>query len=452
MNRIAAQLHRLSAAGLLLSQAATATIAHADEVISHGPILGRVSAHSVGVWARTARPSRFSVRYGRSPDVLDQFAGPVATTPGHDNTGWVQIDNLSPNTRYYYQLVGARGLLDESEIPVRSGTFRTLPDDESYRDPELNPEGLFNFAFEFGCGNNQNPGQGGGPALPTFNTMLQNLTEKVHFSMQNGDWLYEDQREYSLTDWANQVGLTGAEIAPAVEIAPTIVGVWENYKIYLARGKNLAAYHRHMPTFFTFDDHEILNDVWGAGTPGNRNRRAVFRDVGVRAWYDYLGWSNPVTFDQHIRFGRAQLSGGGDLLVDENANFSSLNLDQTGTLHIHWGGETAGVNDNALDGVGGDPNAGVYEIVEIIDDHRLRIQPVAKEDGVASYSIGRLSHYRFRVANCDFFVLDTRSHRQLHDTSQPDKPGLSMLAKDSESGCWTAWNLATPIFYSLFPA
>ena len=46
---------------------------------------------------------------------------------------------------------------------------------------------------------------------------------------------------------------------------------------------------------------------------------------------------------------------------------------------------------------------------------------------MAVYSIGRMSHYRVRVSNCEFFVLDTRSHRQMHDTRHPDKPGLSML-------------------------
>ncbi len=48
--------------------------------------------------------------------------------------------------------------------------------------------------------------------------------------------------------------------------------------------------------------------------------------------------------------------------------------------------------------MGGDPNAGVYEIVEIIDRHRLRVRPAAKQNGETSYSIGRRSYDRFRVA------------------------------------------------------
>lgn len=42
-----------------------------------------------------------------------------------------------------------------------------------------------------------------------------------------------------------------------------------------------------------------------------------------------------------------------------------------------------------------------------------------------------LEHDNFRntVGNCDFFFLDTRSHRELHDVRDAAKPGLSMLGK-----------------------
>jgi hypothetical protein len=78
---------------------------------------------------------------------------------------------------------------------------------------------------------------------------------------------------------------------------------------------------------------------------------------------------------------------------------------------------------------GGDPNAAVYDVVEVLDKHRLRIQPAARADGTVSYSIGRRSYGRFCVGNCAFYLLDTRSHRDLHDLKHPDKPGLSMLGK-----------------------
>jgi alkaline phosphatase D len=394
--------------------------------VTHGPILGRLTSESVGVWLRTAQPGTFCVRYGVETDARRKRSDDAKTHLERDNTGWVQLKGLEPNTKYFYEIADATG-----KQVGPGGSFRTLPDSKGMREPKLNPKGLFNFRFEFACGNNQRIGHSNGPELPAFKTMLNHLRDKIHFAILNGDWLYEDKREHTVDDWLKQVGRQRDALPPVVQVAPTIVGVWENYKAYLERGKNLAAWHREIPSFFTFDDHEILNDVWGAGEPGVRERRAVFRDVGVQAWYDYLGWSNPVAFTQGIHFGQAELIKRKDILHDSKADFRKLDLKQAGTLHVHWGLPTAGVDDNKLDEEkAGDPNAGVYEIVEIIDKERLRIRPAPGADSKSSsYSIGRRSYYRLRMSNCDFFCLDTRSHREMHDTQNPNKPGLSMLGK-----------------------
>ncbi len=394
-----------------------------DLFITHGPILGRVSSDGIGIWARTNQPGSFAVRYGTEPTRLEQESEPAETDLGHDNTGWVHLKGLKPQTKYFYELV----IPDQVGHTGREGHFKTLPDANDYHDQELNPQGLFNFRFEFACGNNQNPGHGSGPSLPAFETLINDWSERIDFAILNGDWLYEVERGYSADQWRAQVDRLDEELPHPVDVAPSIVGVWQNYKRFLEQGPNLTRWHRVVPSFFTYDDHEILNDVWGAGTPGLRDRRAVFRDIGVQAWYDYLAWSNPSTFQAPIRFGQARLEAGSNLLKDPEANYSTLDLDQHNNLHVHWGTETAGINDNRLDGVGGDPNAGVYRIVEVIDDKTLKIDPAADSDGTASYSIGRRSYYKMAVSNCDFFVLDTRGQRQMHDVTEPDKPGLSML-------------------------
>ena len=390
--------------------------------ISHGPILGRLSSKGVGVWARTGQPGKFVVRY-RTDEVSEQTSAAVTTTIDHDNTGWVELKNLRPNTKYHYDVAVA----GDTTRNGRNGFFRTLPDAAEYADPKLNPRGLFNFSFEFGCGNNQNPPNSNGASLPTFGTMINTLKDRINFAILNGDWLYEVRRDYEPGQWLNQV--EALDLPRVVRMAPTIVGVWENYKHFLTQGENLARWHRQVPSFFTYDDHEMLNDIWGAGTPGLRDRRAVFRDIGARAWYDYLGWSNPTTFPQRVHFGAAQLKKGSDVLVDIEADFTKIDLKQTINLHVHWGTDTAGVNDNALDGIGGVPNAGVYRIVRVIDGQHLQIEPPARADGVNSYSIGRRSYFHFRVSNCDFFCLDTRGHREMHDTQDPYKKGLSMLGR-----------------------
>lgn len=409
---------------LTVAMALVGSVRAADELhITHGPILGRVSSTGIGIWARTSETAAFFVRYGTDPTRLDVESKPVPTRLDHDNTGWIHLQGLKPHTRYYYELV----LPDAVGRTGRKGTFRTLPDSNACKDAELNPDGLFNFTFEFACGNNQNPSSSGGPALPTFATMLKQHREEIDFAIMNGDWLYETQRLYNTDQWLRQVNRTEADLPGVLKAAPTLTGVWQNYKHFLSLGANLTRWHRNIPSFFTYDDHEILNDVWGAGSPGLRDRRAVYRDVGVRAWYDYLAWSNPTSFTDPIHFGRGTVAAGSDILSDDSADFTKLKLADHNNLHIHWGGKTAGVNDNDLDGVGGDPNAGVYEVVEVLGPHRVKISPNAKQKGTVSYSIGRRSYFHMRMSNCDFFVLDTRGQRQMHDTKQPDKPGLSML-------------------------
>ena len=394
--------------------------------ITHGPILGRLSTSGVGIWARTGEPGTLVVLYGTSPETLDQRSDGVKTSRDHDNTGWVQLSGLAADTTYYYRMI----LPDVHENTGRQGSFRTMPDSKDYLHPTLNPRGLFNFKFEYACGNNQNPGQSNGPGLPAFETMLRQLKGDINFAILNGDWLYETQREYTPNQWRNQVGLFEGASPDVVQVAPTIVGVWQNYKHFLDQGPNLTRWHRDIPSFFTYDDHEILNDVWGAGSPGLRDRRAVFRDIGVRAWYDYLGWSNPLPTPQAVRFGHAKMVKGSDVLVDIKADFSTLDLERATNLHVHWGTDTAGVNDNALDGVGGIANAGVYRIVRVLDKQRLKIEPAPPEDDTVSYSIGRRSYFKMTVSNCDFFVLDTRGQREMHDKADPYKKGISMLGRD----------------------
>ena len=253
--------------------AASTGAAEIENHITHGPILGRLSSSGVGVWVRTAEPGAFQVRYGTESSNLDQLSAVVETELESDCTGWVLLQKLEGRTKYYYR-VEMPGI---SELTGRRGSFRTLPAAQQYRSEQLNPQGLFNFKFEYACGNNQNPGHSNGPRLPAFHTMLREIKDDIDFAILNGDWLYETQREYTPGQWLQQVGQPSG-VAPAlVQSAPAIVGVWQNYKHFLNQAPVLTEWHRQVPSFFTYDDHEILNDVWGAGTPGLRDRRAVFR-------------------------------------------------------------------------------------------------------------------------------------------------------------------------------
>jgi len=390
--------------------------------LTHGPMLGQPTSTSMMVWCRTSDPGEFAVHYGLTADKLDQTSVPGETSIDHDNTGTVRLTDLESDTRYHYQVhVNGR----PHGLP---GSFMTLPNADDTRNPQHNPEGLFNFRFQIGSCANQNPLHGNGHRLPTYENLNRDWADRVHFHVMNGDWLYEELRRYPVEAWRLAQGLD--ELPLAVQIMPTMVGVWENYKLYLSRGVELAKWHRNVPSYFTFDDHELVNDIWGSGEAGKRHRRTVFRDIGTYAWYDYLGWADPMAHDTPIHFGRAEMKAGSDLLIDRNADFTKLPIKQMLNLHVHWGGIHAGVNDMQFDDDAGNPNSYVYDILEVVDRHTLRVHMPAKvDDNSISYSIGRPSYGSFRVGNCEFYLLDTRGDRDMHDVSQRDKPGVSMLGK-----------------------
>lgn len=403
-------------------QAAFAQDARDPIRLTHGPMLGMVTSDSVRVWGRTSDEGEFEVHYDVDPLTLSHTSQSGRTSVDHDNTGVVEVTGLDADTRYHFQVyVNGR----PHGLP---GTFRTLPSKQESYNAEHNPKGLFNFRFEIGSCANQNPLHGGGHRATTYEHLNRDWAEKVHFHIMNGDWLYEELRDYPAEAWRLIQGLEQNPLS--VQVMPTVVGVWENYKLYLSRGVELAKWHRQVPSYFTFDDHELVNDIWGSSEAGKRHRRTVFRDIGTYAWHDYLGWANPMEHDHAIHFGRASMKAGSDLLVDKNADFTALPIAEMLNLHVHWGTSEAGVNDVRFDNDEGNSNSYVYDIVEVVDRNTLRLHMAAKaDDGNLAYSIGRRSYGKFRVANCEFYLVDTRGDRDMHDLSQRDKPGVSMLGE-----------------------
>src|SRR5262245_10172164 len=404
---------------LVMASAAMASAQRDPIRLTHGPMLGRPTAHSMAIWGRTSDAGEFTVRYGTEASRLDQVSNAAKTTIDHDNTGVAHLTDLKSDTPYHYEVwVNGR----PHGLP---GSFRTLPSNDDTRNERYNPQGLFNFRFEIGSCANQNPTSGVGHRLPTYENLNRDWADKVHFHIMNGDWLYEELRDYPAEAWRLTQGIV--KLPRSVQVMPTVVGVWEDYKLYLSRGVELARWHRQVPSFFTFDDHELVNDIYASGEAGKRDRRTVFRDIGTYAWMDYLGWANPMAYDHPVHFSRGRMQAGSDLLVDADTDFSKLPLAEMLNLHVHWGTPEAGANDIRFDNDNGHKNSYVYDIAQVVDRHTLKLHMPAKVTDQVSYSIGRRSYGKFRVSNCEFFLLDTRGDRDMHDVTQRDKPGVSML-------------------------
>ena len=345
-----------------------------DSGITHGPVLGRLGHNHVGVWARTSQAGEFKVFYGTAADALTMTATGT-TMLGDDNTGWTMLEGLEPNTKYFYEIGTGSAAAGVEE---RSGSFHTLPDPSALK-TEHNPEGHFNFRFRV-CLREQperqrQPDRQGADharhhAARVDERHRQECLWTSRSSMAIGS-MRMTRAATQRSSGASRPSTAEADTPREVQLMPSIVGVWENYKNFYNNGANLRAWHRNVPSYYTFDDHELLNDVYGAGEPGRRNRRAVFRDVGTRAWYDYLGWSNPVPETPGIVYGQAQLEAGSDVLTDPDADFTGLEAEAT--LLVHWGTPDWGVmllgqnpDGTDADDEGGDPNSKVYEVVEVI--------------------------------------------------------------------------------------
>ena len=187
-----------------------------------------------------------------------------------------------------------------------------------------------------------------------------------------------------------------------------------------------------------------MNDVYGCATAGFRNRRAVFRDPAIRPGSTTSRGPTPRSSTAPPTSARRSSPPVRTSSVDEDSDFTKLPLDEMANLHVHFGGHLAGVKTPEPDPALGDPNHGVYDIVEVLDAHRLRLSPAPLESRESVYSIGRRTYGKFRVSNCEFFLLDTRSHRDLHDVRTPADPERSMLGKSNSTGSWNRCAKATP--------
>lgn len=390
--------------------------------VSHGPVLGRLAADSVGVWARTSQPAAFYVRYGTNKHALRSHSATVRTLLENDNTAWTELEELAPDSLYYYQVV----VDTEGGIDSEIFHFRSLPS-ANETVGQFNPNGLFNFSFSATSCAKQSPTMSQGPT--PHGILLKEAADKVDFHIDLGDWLYEKDRRYDTSRWLIESAPSDTPMPALLQAVPSLVGVWQNYKAYYDNDRDLTRWHSTIPSLFLFDDHEVLNNFQNATVAGYRARNALFRDPALRAWQDYLGWSNPTTDTGRILFGRARLQAGSALLRDSTADFTKLELHEGRTLHIHWGGPDAGYRDSdaenrsaisaAIEKAGPkDPNASIYAIERIVDDHTLKLNPAPSRDSDSSYSIGGLNYYfSQQFANAEFIGLDTRSRRRTPEIS-----------------------------------
>lgn len=356
--------------------------------ITHGPVLGGVRHDSVRVWVRCSEPTEFEVLASTTiPFADDSLMVAAKVNPAEDFTGSVDVKGLSPNTVYYYavridgEIVDIRASIDD---PWPS--FRTLPDAGSFAH-EFNPQGKFNLSFSIGsCQRQRSPEDTYGIYAnpPAFDRLWKDHRNELAFHIVNGDYSYEEV------------------------IDGTATGLESNYKLYLERGRSLNRLLRHVPMFTMFNDHEVTDNLDGAGEVGLGDGSYLVRDPALNIWQYYAGWTNDAAAHKApIRFGKGSAETG-EILHDPDADFSKLDLATVSTLHV---GPYFNKGPKEKAARGG-ANIGVYQVAEIIDATHLRVSPAFKKPGVPlTYSIGSHHYWDRVIGNMHFIYLDTRSER-----------------------------------------
>jgi alkaline phosphatase D len=209
-------------------------------VLTHGPLLGDVTDHSVKVWARASAPALLRIEV-KPPDQLwpGLLVGETLFQAAHDYTGTVVMPGLLPSTRYDYRVV-----LDDLAVEP-SGSFTTLP--------VSGAPAAFRFAV-------------GGDLFEQYMpfTILDRLRERQpDFALLLGDLVYSDS---------------------PLAIPPTTEAYRAKYRANWA-DPSFRRLLAGVPSYAMWDDHEIVNDFDG----GQNERYWAAR----RALEEYLVWANP---------------------------------------------------------------------------------------------------------------------------------------------------------------
>jgi len=239
-------LAHAGAAGLLAVAAPAISRAGQRPQFTHGVQSGDVDTASGMVWTRADRPSRVLFEVATRESFADaRRLAPLDALLESDFTVKRLIEGLAPDQHYFYRLT----LEDLTDTNLTSepiiGRFRTAP--AARRDVR--------FAWS-----GDTAGQGYGiddDGMLTYATIARHDPD---FFLHSGDTIYADnplKDEVELPGgavWRNRI-ITD-EKRKVAETLDEFRGQWK----YNLLDRHVRKLHAQMPTFFQWDDHEVVNN------------------------------------------------------------------------------------------------------------------------------------------------------------------------------------------------
>ena len=243
--------------------------AAARPIITHGLQSGDVDTQSAMIWARADRPSRMLVEV----DTTDSFANPrrlaaIDALPESDFAVKRLLESLPSDQEIFYR-VAFQDLNDVKAVSEPMvGRLRTAP--ASRRD--------IRFAWS-----GDTAGQGWGidearGGMKIYATMLKHRPD---FFLHSGDTVYSDgplKESVELADGTTWKNIVTPEKSKVAETLDEYRGQWK----YNLLDANLRAMNAEVPTFFQWDDHEVVNN-WSASKDLTADDRYTEKNVALLA-------------------------------------------------------------------------------------------------------------------------------------------------------------------------
>ncbi|MFW2542072.1 alkaline phosphatase D family protein [Primorskyibacter sp. 2E107] len=235
---------------------------------THGVQSGDVSARSGMIWTRVDRPSRITMEVSNTESFANaRQLAPMDALPGSDMAIKRMVEGLTPDQDIFYRFTAA----DLSDINATSepivGHFRTAP--ESRRS--------IRFAWS-----GDTAGQGWGiddAGMVTYQTMAKHEPD---FFIHSGDTIYADG---PMQDEVEKDGAVIWKNATLIDEKRKVAETLDEYRgqwKYNMMDEHLLSMNAVVPTFFQWDDHEVVNN-WSSSRSLMEDDRYSEKSIHVLA-------------------------------------------------------------------------------------------------------------------------------------------------------------------------
>jgi len=236
--------------------------------ITHGTAAGEVTASTAVIWARCDRAAMLVVLL-RSRQGGPEQSRRIPVDLGHDFTGKVLFDGLSPATAYDYRVWCNDGTANQSgEVDAAQGRFRTAPSPDDRRSVRFVWGG--DVAGQNVCRDEEE-------GYTVFDRVAE---QSPDFFIGLGDMIYADDGCAPIGRYGNRQ-VVGPK-SPSLDL-PDFWAHWRYNRIDPAAQRLLAS----TPYYAVWDDHEIMNDFGPHRDTLPIAPRRHLLPIGLRAFLDY---------------------------------------------------------------------------------------------------------------------------------------------------------------------